>query len=157
MSPFLEKGRMQPFVHLPIMFWLYTSSQHWSSKALNFLIFRTSEAISSGLASFLFSIFVSTTLSSFWVNCPSLMSSWLLIIFLMGISVTLEEFPSRSLKCCFHKCISSSWQAAFSLALEVLSLLLTSSTVCHNIRDCLSSTKFLILVIRPWMYSICSF
>ena len=39
-----------------------------------------------------------------------------------------------------------------SLALDILFLLLTSLTVCHTIRDYLSSTEFLILLIRPWMY-----
>ena len=47
--------------------------------------------------------------------------------------------------------------AAFSLALVVLFLLLTSFTVCHAILDCLSSTESLILLIWFWMYSAYSF
>ena len=68
-----------------------------------------------------------------------------------------REFPSRYLKCSFHKCICSSWLAAFSFALEVLFLLLTSFTVCHAIRDCLSSTKCRTILIWSWMNSVCSF
>ena len=43
-----------------------------------------------------------------------------------------------------------------TLALKVLFFLLISFTVGHTIWDCLSSTEFLILLIWPWMYSICS-
>ena len=109
------------------------------------------------LAIFLFLIFVCTTWGSSWINCSSLMSSWLLIIFMIGLSVTLGDFPRRYVKCSFYMCICSFWLAAFSLALEELFLLLTSFTVRHAIWDCLSSTEFLILLIWPWMYSICSF
>ena len=84
------------------------------------------------------------------------MSSWLLIIFVIILSVTFGEFPSRFLKYSFYMCIHSSCLAAFSLALEVF-LLLTSFTVYHAIRDYLSSIKFLILLIWPSMYFICSF
>ena len=151
-SPFLKKGRMQPFVHFSIVFWLYTVLQYQSSMLSNSLIFHTSSGISSRLAAFLFLIFV-FTMSSSCINCPS----WLLIIFMIGLSVTLGYFPSKFLKCSFHKCLHSFWLAAFSFALEVLFLLLTSFTVCHTIQDCLSSTKFLILLIWSWMYSVCSF
>ena len=85
------------------------------------------------------------------------MSCWLSIIFVIGLSVTLGDFPSCFLKSSFHICIHSSWLAAFSLTLEVLFPLLTSFTVCHVIRDYLSSTEFLTLWIWPWMHSICSF
>ena len=76
---------------------------------------------------------------------------------MIGLLVTLGNFPSRYLKCSFHFCIRSSWLVAFSSALEMLFLLLTSFTVCHAVQGCLSSTEFLILLIWPWMYSICSF
>ena len=72
------------------------------------------------------------------------MSSWLLIIFLIGSS--FGGFPNKFSKCCFN-----------SLALAVLFLLLTSFTICHVILDCLSSTKSLILLIWFCMYSVCSF
>ena len=137
---------MQPFLHLSIVFWLYTVVQYQSSKSSNFLVFNISRGISSRPAAFLFLIFVSTMLSSSWAYCPSLMSSWLLIIF--GLSVTLREFPSRFLKCSFYICIRSTRLADFSLALKALLLLLTSFTVCHAIWDCLS-TEFLILLICP--------
>ena len=154
---FLGKGRMHPFIHLSIVFWLYTALQCWSSMSSNCLVFHTSGGISSSPAAFVFLIFLSTESSSSWVNGPSLMSSCLLIIFMIGSCVTFGGFPSKFSKCCFHSCIRSSWLVAFSLALAVLYLLLTLFTVCHAILDCLSSTESLILSIWFHMYSICSF
>ena len=120
----------------------------------NFLVFHTSGSISSTPTAFLFLIFLITKSSFSCINCPSLMSSWLLIISMIGSSVTFRGFPSKFLKCCFYRCIHSSWLAAFSLALAVFFLLLTLFTVCHAIQDCLSSTEFLILLIWFWMYSV---
>ena len=137
---------MQLFVHLCIIIWLYIVLQYQSRKSSNFLVFHTSGGISLILAAFLFLIFVSIMFSS------SLISNWLLIIF-----VTFGEFSNRFLKCSFHIYICSSWLAAFDFALEVLFILLTSFTVCHAIRDCLSFTKFLILLSWPWIYSIWGF
>ena len=148
---------MQHFVYPSIAFWLYTVLQYLSSIWSNSLVFHTSEGISSSPAAFLFLIFVSTMLSSSSANCPSLMFNGLLMIFMIGSSVTIGDFPSRFLKCSFHKCIHSSWVAAFSFALAVLFLLLTSFIVCHAIRGCLSSTKSRTLLIWSWMYSVCSF
>ena len=85
------------------------------------------------------------------------MSNCLLITFVINSSITFKGFPSKFLKCHFHRCIRSSWLATFSLALATLFLLLTSFTICHAILDCLSSTEFLILLIWFWMYSVCSF
>ena len=114
--------------------------------SLNLLVFYTSGGISSGPAVFLLSIFVSTMLSSFSVTCPSLMSSGLLIIFVIGLSV---KFAIRFLKCSFHFYILSSWLGAFSFVLEVLFLLSCYSWLSiyriSNFIDC------------PWMYSSCSF
>ena len=90
---------------------------------------------------FLFFIFPSTESTSSWVNAPSLMSNCLLIILVIGSCVTFGEFPSKFLKCCFHRCISSCWLEAFSLAFAVFFLLFTLFIVCHAILDCLSSTK----------------
>ena len=39
------------------------------------------------------------------------------MMFVIGSSVTLGDFPNRFLKSCFNRCISFSWLAAFSLAL----------------------------------------
>ena len=74
-SPFLGKGRMKPFVHLFIVFWLYTALLNRSSKSLNLLVFHISGVISSWPAAFHFLIFVCTTLRS-WLKCPSLVSCW---------------------------------------------------------------------------------
>ena len=112
---------------------------------------------SSSPAAFLFLIFLSNKSSSSCVNCPSLMSSWLLIIFVIGLSVTFRGFPSKLSKYCFHRCIRSSWLADFSLALAGLFLLLTSFTVCNAILDYLSSIESLILLIWFCIYSVCSF
>ena len=156
-SPFFGKGRMHPFVHLSIVFSLYTSLQCQSSMSSNFLVFHTSGGILSCPDAFLFLIFLSTESSSSCVNCPSLMSSWLLIIFVIGSCLTFRVFPSKFLKCCFYWSNRFSWLAAFSLALAVLFLLLNLFTVCHAILDCLSSTESLILLIWFCMYSVCSF
>ena len=123
----------------------------------NSLVFHTSGGILSSPAAFLFLIFLSTESSSSCVNYSSLMSSWLLIIFVIGSCLIFGGFLSKFLKYGFHMCIHSSWLAAFSLTLSVLFLLLTLFTVCHAILDCLSSTESLILWIWFCMYSFCSF
>ena len=123
----------------------------------NSLVFHTSGDISSSLAAFLFlTFFFCTESSSFCVNRPNLMSSWLLIISVIGSCITFRGFPGKFSKCCFHRCIRSSWLVAFSLAFAVLFLLLVSFTVCHAILDRLSSTESLILKIWFRVYSVCS-
>ena len=122
----------------------------------NFLVFHTSGGILLRPVDFQLLIFFSTTLSSSSITCPSLMSSWWLIIFVIGLSVILEEFPRKYLKCSSLFYSLSSRLAAFSLAFEVLFLLLPSFTVHHTNCDCLSPT-FLISLIWPGMYSSCSF
>ena len=111
------------------------------------LVFHTFGGISSSPAPFLFFIFLSTESSSSRVDGPSLMSNSLIIIFVIDSCVTFDGFPGRFWKCCFHSFIRSCWFVAFSLALAVLFLLLTSFIVCHVILDYLSSTKSLILSI----------
>ena len=123
----------------------------------NYLLFHTSGGISSIPAAFLFSFFLNTESSSSCVNCPSLMSNWLLVIFVIGSCLTFEYFPCKFSKYCFHSCICSRWLVAFSLAFAVLFLLLTSFTVYHAILDCLSSIEPLILLIGFCMYSVCFF
>ena len=156
-SPFLRKGRMDPFVHLSIAFWLYTALQCLRCISSNSLVFHTSGGISSSPAAFLFLIFLSTDSSSSCVNYLSLMFNWLLIIFVISRCITFRGFPSKFSKCCFRGYIRASWLVAFSLAFAVLFLLLTSFIICHAILDCLSSTDSLILVIWFCMYSVCSF
>ena len=90
-SLFLGKERMHFFVHLSIVFWLYTALQCRSSMMLNFLVFHTSGGISSSLAAFLFLIFLCTELSS-CVNGPHLISNCLLIILAIGSCVTFGGF-----------------------------------------------------------------
>ena len=75
---------MHPFVHLSIVFWLYSAIQCWRSMSSNFLVFHIPGGISSSPAAFLFLIFLGTESSSSCVNCPSLMFNWLLIIFVIG-------------------------------------------------------------------------
>ena len=98
----------------------------------NSLVFHTSGGISSSPATFLFLIFLSTESSFSCINCPSLMS-----IFVICSCVTFRGFPSKFLKYCFHRCIHSSWLAAFSLAFAVIFLQLTLSTICPVILVCL--------------------
>ena len=81
------------------------------------------------------------------MNGPSLMSSCLQIILVIGSCVTFGGFPSRFSKCCFHSFILSCWFVAFNLALAVLFLLLSLFIVCQAILNCLSSTESLILSI----------
>ena len=114
--------------------------------SLNFLVFPTSGGISSRLAPFLFLIFLSTTSSS-CVYYPRLMSSWLLMIFVIGSSITSGDFPSRFLKCRFQRYIRSSYLTTLGLVPAVLFIRLTSFTACYAIRDCLSSAGSLIFII----------
>ena len=109
-----------------------------------------------------FSAFNFFNSSSSSVNCPSLISSWLLLFicflfvffflfFSVALSVISGGFPSRLLKCSFHFCNLSSWLAAFRF------LSLTSFSACHSNRYFLSTTEFLISLIWLWMYSCCTF
>ena len=131
--------------------------KYQTSRSSNVLAFHISGSISSRPESFLFLIFVRTTISPFWVNCNRLTSCWFLIIFVIDLSVSLGEFPIRFLKCSFHMCIRSSCLTAFSFVLEVFLLFLTWFTVNCTLCDCLSSTAFLIWLFWHWIYSICSF
>ena len=67
-----------------------------------------------------------------------------------------ERFPNWPLKCSFHIYILLSKQV-LALISRCSCLLFTSFTVYYANCDCLSSIKFLILFIWPWMYSNCSF
>ena len=118
----------------------------------NFLVFHTFGGISSRPATFLFLIFVSITSSSPWVNCLSLMSCWILIIFMIGLSVTLGDFPSRLVKCSFHTCIRSSGLAAFSLALEVLLYVYRSLSLSLFLSFFLSLSLSLSIYIYIYIY-----
>ena len=123
----------------------------------NCLVFHTAGGISSSPAASLFLIFLSTKSSSSCVNDPSLVSNCLLLILVTVSCVNFGWFPNKFSKCCFHRYIRSRWPVAFSLALAMLFLLLTSITVCPAIVDCLFSTDSLILSIWFRMYSACSF
>ena len=122
----------------------------------NCLVFHTSGGISSSPAAFLFLIFLRTESSSSLVNSPSLMCNCLLIILVIGSCIMFGGLASRFSKC-FHSFILSCWFAAFSFALAVLFLPLTSFIVCQAILDCLSSAESLILSILFCMNSVCSF
>ena len=150
----LRESGMHPFVHMSIVFWLYTALQCGSNMSSNSLVFHTSGGISSSSAAFSFVIFLSTESSSSGVNTSSLMSNCLLIILVISSCETFEGILSKFSKCCFHSCIRSSWLVAFTLALVLLFLLLTSFTVCHAILDCLSSTECLHLLIWFCMHSV---
>ena len=86
----------------------------------------------------------------FWVNCSSLTSCWLSLIFVIGLSVFFWGGASKLILEIFFPHLYS-FSLAFSLALEVLFLLFTSFTVSHAIRCCLSSSEFLISLVWPWI------
>ena len=143
--PSWEKGGCGP-LSMSIVFWLYTASHYRSSMSSILLpsilpgIFHQTQLLS------YFWFFPRIKSSCSCVNCSSLKSSWLLIIFVIGSSVTFGDFPSKFSKC-FHRSIRSSWLVALSLTFAVLFLLLTSFAVWHATLDCLSSTESLILLI----------
>ena len=151
-----ERWGFTPFVHLPIVFLLYTVLPCRSS-VVEFpgLLYFWGYFIKP--CCFPFRIFRSTESSSSCLCCFRLMSSWLLNIFVISSCKTFGGFPSKLSKRCFYRCIRSSWLVAFCLSFAVLFILLTSFTVCHAIVDCLSSTESRILLIWFCMSSICSF
>ena len=79
--PFLRKRRRQPFVYFSIIFCLYAELHNQRSMLSNDLVFHISRGISMRPAAFLLLIFFNTALCSSSVNCSSLMSIWLLMIF----------------------------------------------------------------------------
>ena len=105
----------------------------------------------------LFLIFVCNASRSSCVNCPCLMSSWLFIISCDSFIRNLMGFSKQILEMFFPQMYSFFWLTAFSLTLVVLFLLFTSLTVCCFIQNCLSSTKFLILLNSSCVYFDCSF
>ena len=110
-SPFWKKERIQRFDRFSIVFCSYSAFPNRRSMTSNFLIFHASKEISSGFAVFLVLIFSS-------INCPSLMSFLLLIIF-SWFMWDFRKVPARFLKCSFHLWSLSSWLADFSFSLEV--------------------------------------
>ena len=130
---------MKPFVHQSIMFWLYTALQYRSSMTSNFCFLASGGKI---IKTSNFPVFNFCSIISSYVNSPSLMSSWLLIFFLIDSSVILGDFPSRFLKCSFHKCMHSSWLAAFIFALAVF----------FSLTHLLSATLFEIVYLQPSIY-----
>ena len=82
----------------------------------NFLVFHTTGGISSSPAAFLFLIFLSSKSSSSCVNCPSLMSCRLLIIFAISSSVIFGGFISKFSKCFFPPVYSFFFVGSFQLS-----------------------------------------
>ena len=112
---FLGETEMLTFVH----FWIWlVYNWNWRSIQLNFLVPRPAVLL-------LWISFNNASRDSFG-NCPSLLSSWPLIISFVGLYVILGGFSSRFLCYCFHFWRNSSWLASFSFTLEMLSLPLTS-------------------------------
>ena len=90
-SNFLRKERISIS-----LFSLYTVLQNQNNKSSNFWVFHTSGGILSRPAAFLFLIFLSTLLSFSRVNCPSMMSSWLLAIFVISFQGDSSNVISTS-------------------------------------------------------------
>ena len=139
---------MHTFVNLSIVFWSYRALHYRSSMSSNSLVFYTSVGISSSPAAVLFFIFLSTESSSSCVNCPSLMSNWLLMIFMIGTYVTFTGIPSKFWKCGFHWCIPFSWLVAFSLAFAVMYLYscMHIMSIIYSIAEAVSSGSWSILL-----------
>ena len=107
------------------------------------LVFQISVSISSRLVAYLVLVFFYTAPSSSTANCLNLTTSEPLRIFVLFVS-DFKIFSSIFLKCSFHVKSLSSWPAASSFVHDGLILLLTSFTVGHGIRNCLSSIDFFI-------------
>ena len=123
MSPFLGKG-MSCLLSIFLQ-----GLQYWSSMPSNVLASYTSGGFFIEIGGCSISIFFFVLLSSSWVNIYCLMFRLLLIILLLGLSVTFSDIPSRCLKCSYHMCNHSSLQTAFSLPQKVL-FLLTNFLYC---------------------------
>ena len=98
-----------------------------------------------------FPVFICIMLSSSWVNCPS----WLLTVFVIGLSVTLRDFSNRFLEYSFHMCIRSSWVTPFTFTLEVLFTHFIYCLPCYSRLSIFY--QIFILLIWPWMYLIVLF
>ena len=136
---FLGEGEGVVFVQFSTELCLWTALHNQRNMFSCF----PNKGISSKPIAFLSLIFFNMASSSS-LNCPSLISSWPLIIFWIDFSVVSGGFLSRFLKCSFHFWGFPSWQATFSFALKVLFLSLTLFTACHATCDCLSPSEFLI-------------
>ena len=82
----LQEVASAAFVHLSIMFLLYTALHDQRSKSSHFFVFHTSESISSRPATFLRLVVLRTVINSSILKCPILISSWPLIISLVDLS-----------------------------------------------------------------------
>ena len=147
---------MHPFIHLSIyqilIIYCVAVSEQYVVELSGLPYFR-GKFVQSCSFPFFF-IFLRTESSSSCGNGPSLMSNCLLIILVIGSCVTFGGFPSKFSKWCFHSFILSCWFAAFSFALAVFFLQLTSFIVCQAILNCISSTESLILSIWFCSYFI---
>ena len=124
---------------------------HWISFSLN-----TSGGILLKAAAFWFLIFVSTTLSSSWVNYPILMSS-LLINFCDRVNCTFREFCKQILETFFPHVYLFFLAGSFYFSSGGSLPFTHFICVCHVIQDCLSCIEFLILLIWFWMFQFFSF
>ena len=92
-------------------------------------------------------LFSSTVSSSSSVNCPSFTSSWQLLIFWEVYRWFQERFQADFRNTFLNSEVFLLGQNLLGLVSMCFFFLLTPFTVCHNMDDCLSSTKFLILSI----------
>ena len=127
-SPFFGKGITQPFLHFFIEFCLETALHNRRSMSSNLFAFQTSTGILSRPTDFLLLIFFNTASRPSSVNCHSLTSSWLLILFWIGLSIISKRFLTRFWKFSFNFRNLSSWQETFSFALVEFFIPLTSFT-----------------------------
>ena len=106
-SLFSLKRRIQPFIYFTIVFCLFIALLNWKSILSNFLALHISWCISFRHAGFLPLIFVNSSLSSSFINFPSLpclrYGHWWFFECL-SLSATLAIFSRRFLKCSFNYC-----------------------------------------------------
>ena len=129
---------MQPFVNFSTVFCSYRTLHNWRRMSSNFLLIHTEGGISLRSTAFQFNYFPKCSSS---VRCPSLMSSWPLVISSIGLSAISGRFPSSFFKCSFFLWSFSSWLVAKSFALKVPFFQLNLFIVFHANCDCLSSTE----------------
>ena len=117
---FLYKERLRHFVYISTVYYLLTTMHNRRRMLSNSLVFLTQRGIFSRPILFLFLIFFfRIESSSTSLNCLSLMSSWVLILFDHSIS-ECRRFSNSFFKCSFHSWSLSTALADFNFAHEVL-------------------------------------
>ena len=142
---------MQAFVDFSLVLRLYTTLRNQRNKRqISCLLYLSRYFVEAYRLSAFNFFFFSTESSSFSVNCPSLMFSWISAIFCRFMS-DFRRVSEHILKMLFL------FSNSLFLASKGLFHPLISFTHCYANSDCLYSIEFLVLLVWPWTYSGCSF